>query len=162
MASNPSIGKALTYDRGPSKYDEKGKVIPYASKGGRPPNFKSVDDFVEQFIEYLEVLQDEGYERVPSYSNFAKWKHRSASSVHRYVREHPEVKEYIKQPLSDVLSTGALMGKYRDAITIFTLKNMCDWTDKRESTNISADKRVADEEEAKAQVLKIADRLKEA
>lgn len=145
---------------GQSKLDENGKVIPYNRSGGRPPNFKSVDDFVAQFNEYLDAVEEGGYEIVPSYSGFARWKHRNSNGVWGYVRSHPEIKEEIKPRLASVLSTGAMLGKYRDAATIFTLKNMCDWTDRRESTNISADKRVATEEEAKEKVLKIADRIK--
>lgn len=37
-----------------------------------------------------------------------------------------------KSMLGDLLSDGALVGAYNTSSAIFTLKNLCDWADKRE------------------------------
>ena len=131
------------------------KVNPYVKH-----NFLGEDDFVQKFTEYAEMIEEGGYERVPSYLDFSRWLGIKSAALFNYLQDHPNIRERVKPIHSALLSTGAMLGKYRDASAIFTLKNMCDWTDKRESTNISADKSVATEEEAKEKVLKIADRIK--
>lgn len=150
------------YDRPLSKYSDKGKVIPYKSNGGGRPTFDTENSFQSQFYKYTDSIRDNGYEEAPSFAGFAHYLGYTGSTVYRYLANHPDLKAKVKEAMADVLSEGAMMGKYRDASAIFTLKNRCGWTDKRESTNINGNKEVATEEEAKEAVMRFVEREKKA
>lgn len=70
---------------------------------------------------------------VPNVTNLALW----LGISRRSMREHlanmsPSQESEYKSMLSDLLSDGALVGAYNTSSAIFTLKNLCDWADKRE------------------------------
>lgn len=70
---------------------------------------------------------------VPNVTNLALW----LGISRRSMREHlanmsPSQEAEYKSMLGDLLSDGALVGAYNTSSAIFTLKNLCDWADKRE------------------------------
>lgn len=70
---------------------------------------------------------------VPNVTNLALW----LGISRRSMREHlanmsPSQESEYKAMLGDLLSDGALVGAYNTSSAIFTLKNLCDWADKRE------------------------------
>lgn len=70
---------------------------------------------------------------VPSQTNFAKWLGCSRGAIFRAMQlAADETKHEYKTLLSDLLSEGAMMGVYNSGSTIFSLKNLCDWADKKE------------------------------
>lgn len=70
---------------------------------------------------------------VPNISNLALWLGITGRRLRRILgdMDAADQAEY-KSMLSDLLSDGAVTGVYSSSPTIFTLKNLCDWADKRE------------------------------
>lgn len=70
---------------------------------------------------------------VPNTTNLAMWLGISSCRLRSILRDMDSVSqgEY-KALLGDLLSDGAIAGVYSQSPTIFTLKNLCDWADKRE------------------------------
>lgn len=87
---------------------------------------------------------------VPNVTNLALW----LGISRRSMREHlanmsPSQESEYKSMLSDLLSDGALVGAYNTSSAIFTLKNLCDWADKREDRVVKVED-TSSVEEAKA------------
>lgn len=100
--------------------------------------FTDGEDFIKIFEQYIDVVNDDP-KRVPSYSDFAKWLgDLSPSSIYNFLGKYPSAHTITKHLLADSIVQHAMNGGFRDAVAIFTLKNKCDWTDKRESTTKSS------------------------
>lgn len=70
---------------------------------------------------------------VPNPTNLSMWLGISSRALRRSAAEmNPSQEAEYKAMLSDLLSDGAIVGAYNTSSTIFTLKNLCDWADKRE------------------------------
>lgn len=70
---------------------------------------------------------------VPNVTNLAIWLGISRRSMGNHLANmSPAQESEYKSMLSDLLSDGALVGAYNTSSAIFTLKNLCDWADKRE------------------------------
>lgn len=70
---------------------------------------------------------------VPNITNLALWLGISPRMLyHAAGKMSPSEESEYKSMLSDLLSDGAIVGAYSTSSTIFTLKNLCDWADKRE------------------------------
>lgn len=70
---------------------------------------------------------------VPNATNMAMWLGISRRSMRDHLASMtPSEENEYKGMLSDLLSDGALVGVYNTSSAIFTLKNLCDWADKRE------------------------------
>lgn len=70
---------------------------------------------------------------VPNPTNLSMWLGISSRALRRSAAEmDPSQEAEYKAMLSDLLSDGAIVGAYNTSSTIFTLKNLCDWADKRE------------------------------
>ena len=125
---------------------------------GRPPIFKSDEDFCDKFSEYVDHIFANKFEEVISYKGFADFLGCTSKTVYNYLSANPKVRELTKEGYADVLIVGATTGAYKSTPAIFTLKNRCGWADKVESTSIGEDNRVATAEEAKAKILEIVKR----
>lgn len=115
---------------------------------GRSRYFSCPDDFREDYLMYIEALFENDFQEPPTYAGFARFRNISPRTVYRYIREYPELKEFVMEPTADVLYAGATTGKYKSTPAIFALKNRCGWADKVESRDVTSDKRVASKEEA--------------
>ena len=122
---------------------------------GRPPIFKSEEDFADKFSKYVDHIFESGFKEVVSYKGFADFIGCTSRTVYGYIMNHPKVKEMTREPYADVLVVGATKGAYKTTPAIFTLKNRCGWADKVESSSIGDDNKVATAEEAKEKILKI-------
>ena len=122
---------------------------------GRPPIFKSEEDFAERFSEYVDHIFKNKFEEVISYKGFADFMGCTSRTVYGYIMNHPRVKDMTREGYADVLIVGATTGAYKSTPAIFTLKNRCGWADKVESSSVGKDNRVATAEEAKAKILKL-------
>lgn len=70
---------------------------------------------------------------VPNITNLSLWLGISRRSMRVALQNmSAEQEREYKSMLSDLLSDGALVGAYNTSSAIFTLKNLCDWADKRE------------------------------
>lgn len=71
---------------------------------------------------------------IPSVSNLARWLGVPRTTINKAMDTHATENEFAqyKTALADILSEGAMMGVYQSTMTIFSLKNLCDWADKYE------------------------------
>jgi len=121
------------------------------SKNKAPALIQTHEEFVGLFEQYLDSIKYK--DEVPTYSNFAAWLgHYSASSVYAFFKKHPETRDSVAELLADVIVEKAITGKYRDAVAIFTLKNRCNWTDKKESISRYETGEIASADEARENV----------
>lgn len=128
-------------------------------KRGHPKRFKSGEELLELFEEFCRyVVEERGYAIIPSQTNFCRYLAERYDSVDRKTIYHslrdyyPNVKKEYERMVSDLLSEGAMTGHYNPTMAIFTLKNWCDWKDKRETEIGNKDGKpfaLVSEEEAK-------------
>ena len=121
--------------------------------------FHSADEFMDKFEEYLKSQDDTFTTRPPSFSRFADWLGVSRSAVYGYVGKWPKAEKSIRAMIADVLVEHAIVGEYRDAVSIFTLKNVSNWTDKKESIATTKPNAIATPDEARSNIKKIKESL---
>lgn len=106
------------------------------SNRGQPKKFKSGEELIKLFSEFCEYIVDIEYTEIPSQTNFCKWLSQNYKAVDRRtiynsLNEYfPKIKKDYEKLQSDLLSQGAMLGKWKETMTIFVLKNWCKWTDK--------------------------------
>ena len=115
---------------------------------GRQRFFDGTEDFKKCYLTYIEAIFESDFQEPPSFAGFARFWNISPKTVYRYMKDYPELREFVMEPTADALVVGAINGKYKSTPAIFALKNRCGWADKVESRDVTADKRVATKEEA--------------
>lgn len=122
--------------------------------------FKSGDELLNAFEGYLTEAEEEFKIKPPSFSRFADYVGVSRYSVYSALERFPKEERLCRKMLADSLVEKALIGVYRDATTIFTLKNVAGWTDKRETTNTErGPKAIANADEARENIKRIKESL---
>lgn len=122
--------------------------------------FKSEDEIINAFENYLTGAEDEFKKKPPSFSRFADYCGVNRHSVYRALDRYPKADSECRKMLADILAEMALLGVYRDAPSIFALKNVAGWTDKRETTNTNrGPKVIATPDEARQNVKLIKESL---
>lgn len=102
---------------------------------GQPKKFSSGEELIKLWIEFCEEIIDCGFETVPTQTAFCRWLGETYSDVDRKTiynslnKYFPTIKGTYEQIQSDVVSTGAMLGKYQSTMSIFALKNWCGWGD---------------------------------
>lgn len=105
-------------------------------KRGRPQKFKSGEDLIDLFSKFCDDIVDGGYRQIPSQTNFCKWLGVNYDGADRKTiynalnKYFPDIKKDFERLQSDLLAQGGMLGKWQPAMTIFTLRNWCKWTDK--------------------------------
>ena len=109
---------------------------------GAPRTFKSGQEFLELFEEFLLVVKAFGFAQMPTRANFIYWLatskcikcdyHTVRLTLNQY---YPEIKSIYLEMLEDALAEGAALDKYKPNMIIFCLKNWCGWADKQEIGN---------------------------
>lgn len=103
----------------------------------RRKKFKNGNDVINIYIEYLDDIYKNGYYEVPSKTAFSFWLSKNKfdcdrrtiwNSLNLYF---PEIKSTFIEIQGEFILTGAMMGHYKEASTIFALKNWNGYTDRR-------------------------------
>ena len=122
--------------------------------------FHSGDELLNSFENYLSEAEDQFKQKPPSFSRFADFLGVSRYSVYYALDKYPKAEAACRRLLADMLVENAMLGTYRDAVAIFTLKNVAGWTDKRETTNTNrGPKTIATADEARENVKLIKESL---
>ncbi|MBR5316031.1 MAG: hypothetical protein IKU44_04490 [Firmicutes bacterium] len=118
--------------------------------GGKPRIFNTADEYRECFINYLDIVKENGFKELPTKGNFANFAGIDKKTIYNTSNEYfPETKKDWQVALADCLAEGSAVGAYDKTITIFCLKNWCDWADKREEKVEQKTVTLATKEEAK-------------
>ena len=102
---------------------------------GQPRRFESAEDFIELWDEFCCEICDSGYEIVPTQTAFCKWLRENYKATDRRTiynalnRYFPTIKKEFEKIQSDTVAQGAMVGKYQSTMSIFALKNWCNWGD---------------------------------
>jgi len=100
---------------------------------GRPRAFKTEKDVIDAFRKFCDHIRADGFVETPTKLNFSTWMGIDISTVFRTLNLYCNaIKKDYDAILSEVLTEGAMTGKYQPTMTIFCLKNWCDWTDRQE------------------------------
>ncbi len=104
-------------------------------------NIRSSSQLLDRYTDFLLYVTENDFTESPTHGCFCRWLARqdeklsvkkAQNLVARYI---PTVKKEMTELLADVLSAGALKGKYNATITTLCLKNLCDWSDKHKTEN---------------------------
>ena len=102
---------------------------------GQPKKFKSGEELIELFRRFCAWIVDNGYEQIPSQTNFCKYLEKNFAStdrktIYNALNEYfPQVRHKYEQMQSDLIAEGAMLGKWHATISIFVLKNWSKWRD---------------------------------
>ena len=114
---------------------------------GQPKKFKSGEELIELFRRFCEWIVDNGYEQIPSQTNFCKYLEKNFAStdrktIYNALNEYfPQVRHKYEQMQSDLIAEGAMLGKWHATMSIFVLKNWSKWRDTpKEDTTDALDK----------------------
>ncbi len=111
------------------------------AKRGRPKKFNSGRELIELWGKFCEEIMDNGFSAVPTQTAFCRWLAKNYSVVDRKTiytslnKYFPTIKKEFERIQSDTIMEGGLLGKYNPTMSIFGLKNWCDWKDKPGSDN---------------------------
>lgn len=107
---------------------------------GQPKKFNSGKKLIELFSEFCNYITDVAdYTVIPSQTEFCKWLSKNYKPVDRRTiynalnKYFPTIKKEFEQLQSDVIAQGGMIGKYQNTMSIFVLKNWCNWKDKAEA-----------------------------
>lgn len=135
--------------------DQRDAMLKRIAKIKAPALFETSDEIVGVFEQYLEEIKGDRT-TIPSYMNFAAWLGNiSPSSIYKFFKNHPDARDETDELMADALVEGAILGIYRDAPTIFALKNRCGWTDKKENISRHEVSDIAAPDEARENIKKI-------
>jgi len=103
------------------------------TQNGRPRAFKSEEEVIKAFREFCSHIREDGFKEAPTKLNFSAWTNVDMHTLYLTLnRYYPTIKKEYESLLAEVLTEGAMTGAYQSTMTIFCLKNWCDWTDKQE------------------------------
>lgn len=106
------------------------------AKRGQPKKFRSGQRLIQLWQEFCDYVVQTGYTIAPTQTEFSKWlseriqggdRRTIYNSLNKYF---PEIKSDFEAIRADVITQGAMLGKYHSTMSIFALKNWCKWTDK--------------------------------
>lgn len=95
--------------------------------------FDSGEQIIALLEDYAGSLEAEGSAEPPTVTGLAKFANINRSTLWRALQKFPEVQKEFEDITADALVRGGFGGRYKNtALIIFTLKNRCGWSDKRE------------------------------
>ena len=109
---------------------------------GQPKVFTE-EEFKDYVFEYMNLIydkQDNGEKDTPTFFGFYRFvrekKDCSYHTIRRCFDEYwADIKKEFEDIRADLLSRGASIGIYNPTMTLFALKNWCNWSDKPENEN---------------------------
>ena len=105
---------------------------------GKPKKFESGEEIIALWRAYCEEIKANGFTSAPTQTAFCSWlkeRHSEADrrTIYNYLNEYfPNLKKEFERIRSDTVVEGTMLGKYNATMSIFALKNWCDWKDKQE------------------------------
>lgn len=102
---------------------------------GQPRRFESGAELLKLWEEFCNSISDTGYELVPTQTAFCKWLRENYHSADRKTiyntlnKYFPSIKKDFERIQGDTIAQGAMLGKYQSTMSIFALKNWCNWGD---------------------------------
>lgn len=108
------------------------------AKRGQPKKFSSGEELISLWNDFCNEIIDNGFEKVPTQTAFCRWLAENYDAVDRRtiynsLNEYfPTIKKEFERLQSDTIMTGGMLGKYNATMSIFGLKNWCNWKDKAE------------------------------
>ena len=118
------------------------------AKRGRPKKFKNGNELIELWETFCCEIADNGFAVVPTQTAFCRWLSRKYDVVDRKtiytsLNEYfPTIKRDFERLQSDTIMAGGMLGKYNPTMSIFGLKNWCNWKDKAEVDNTEVMKKL--------------------
>ena len=129
--------------------------------GGQPRAFKDATDLLDAFTDYIDHIRLTDFSEVPTRANFARWTGADRKTIYNTINNYfPQTKSTYSDMLADCLSEGAIAGVYDRTITIFCLKNWCNWADKTDNVNTEIKPTLADKETADKLIKEYVERQK--
>ena len=105
---------------------------------GQPKKFSSGEELITLWYEFCNEIIDGGFKKVPTKTAFCRWitqkyKQIDRRTLYNSINEYfPSVKKDFEQIQSDTIAEGGILGKFNSTMSIFGLKNWCNWKDKAE------------------------------
>lgn len=105
---------------------------------GQPKKFDSGDELIRLWSDFNDEIRADGYIDVPTQTSYCRWLSHNYGAVDRKTiytslnKYFPTIKAEFERIQADTITTGAMLGKYNSTMTIFALKNWCNWKDKQE------------------------------
>ena len=100
------------------------------------------DELLELYESFLDDVEKDGYEYIPTRSKFAKSLGYRPSEMYRWLNLHPHASAKMKAMTADVIDSGAMLKHYVPNASALALKNWCGWEDSPK-TNKEKDSKTA-------------------
>ena len=107
----------------------------------KPNKFESGEQLISLWNDFCNEIIDNGFDKVPTQTAFCRWLAEHYLETDRKTiynslnKIFPTIKKDFEKLQSDTITTGGMLGKYNPTMTIFALKNWCNWADKPENEN---------------------------
>lgn len=107
----------------------------------KPNKFESGEQLISLWNDFCNEIIDNGFDKVPTQTAFCRWlaehyKKTDRKTIYNSLNKiFPAIKKDFEKLQSDTITTGGMLGKYNPTMTIFALKNWCNWADKPENEN---------------------------
>ena len=118
---------------------------------GQPKTFTKQEfkDFVFEYMEFIYDKQENSVKDTPTFYGFYRFvrekKECSYHTIRRCFDEYwADIKKEFEDIRADLLSRGASIGIYNPTMTIFALKNWCNWADKPSDETENSNKEIAE------------------
>ena len=104
----------------------------------KPNKFKSGGQLISLWNDFCNEIIDNGFDKVPTQTAFCRWlaehyEETDRKTIYNTLNKiFPAIKKDFEKLQSDTITTGGMLGKYNPTMTIFALKNWCNWKDKAE------------------------------
>jgi hypothetical protein len=114
------------------------------AKRGHPKTFKSGADLIGLWRAFCDEIKNNEFKGVPTQTAFCRWLAENYDTVDRKTiytslnKYFPDIKKEFESLQSDTIMEGAMLGKYNATMSIFGLKNWCNWKDKAEPETTAA------------------------
>lgn len=107
----------------------------------KPNKFESGEQLISLWDDFCNEIIDNGFDKVPTQTAFCRWladnyEETDRKTIYNSLNKiFPTIKKDFEKLQSDTITTGGMLGKYNPTMTIFALKNWCNWADKPENEN---------------------------
>ena len=107
----------------------------------KPNKFESGEQLISLWNDFCNEIIDNGFDKVPTQTAFCRWlaehyEETDRKTIYNSLNKiFPAIKKDFEKLQSDTITTGGMLGKYNPTMTIFALKNWCNWADKPENEN---------------------------